>query len=146
MSREAEPRNGSDTERASRQPAPIAGARGGASLLSSPLGAASLHLLNNALRRMTPPPPFFRPSAYLVVDSEDEWYAEEVAAVEAGVKEHGLTLMVFAEWWVVRGVGEGLSCAGREVGSVGVKELSLHCKQRSVCRAVGSAGQCSEQG
>ena len=36
--------------------------------------------------------------AYLVVDAEDEWRAEEVAAVSRAVKEHGLALLVFAEW------------------------------------------------
>jgi len=36
--------------------------------------------------------------SYLVVDSEDEWYPEEVKAVETAVKEHGLHLIVFAEW------------------------------------------------
>ncbi|KAI8470645.1 MAG: hypothetical protein J3K34DRAFT_509177 [Monoraphidium minutum] len=37
--------------------------------------------------------------AYLVVDSEEEWYPGEVAAVEAAVKEGGLQLIVFAEWY-----------------------------------------------
>ncbi|KIY97835.1 hypothetical protein MNEG_10128 [Monoraphidium neglectum] len=37
--------------------------------------------------------------SYLVVDSEDEWYPQEVAAVEAAVKQHGLQLIVFAEWY-----------------------------------------------
>jgi hypothetical protein len=48
-----------------------------------------------------------------VVDSEDEWYPQEVAAVEAAVKQHGLQLIVFAEWCVaggdhcVKGAGKG---------------------------------------
>lgn len=33
-----------------------------------------------------------------MVDSEDEWYPGEVKAVEAAVKDHGLALLVFAEW------------------------------------------------
>lgn len=36
----------------------------------------------------------------LVVDSEEEWYPEEVAKLERDVKEEGLVLMVFADWCV----------------------------------------------
>lgn len=38
--------------------------------------------------------------AYLIADAEEEWYPEEIAKLEVDVKEHGLMLMLFAEWWV----------------------------------------------
>eukprot|EP00775_Hariotina_reticulata_P005633 gene5633-5872_t len=37
--------------------------------------------------------------AYLVLDAEEEWYKEEVAALESAVKESGMALIVFAEWY-----------------------------------------------
>lgn len=36
---------------------------------------------------------------YLVLDAEEEWYKEEVAALTSAVKEHGMALVVFAEWY-----------------------------------------------
>eukprot|EP00887_Chlorella_sp_A99_P005260 scaffold1.g5260.t1 len=38
-------------------------------------------------------------TALLVVDSEDEFYLEEVNKLEADVREHGLGLLVFADWY-----------------------------------------------
>ncbi|GFR44443.1 hypothetical protein Agub_g5653, partial [Astrephomene gubernaculifera] len=46
----------------------------------------------------------FDPTQYgalLVVDSEEEWYPEEVSALEAAVRLHGLSLLVFADWYNV---------------------------------------------
>ena len=37
----------------------------------------------------------------LIVDPEEEFYAAEVAKVAADVSEHGLGLIIFAEWYNV---------------------------------------------
>ncbi|EFJ52617.1 hypothetical protein VOLCADRAFT_85780 [Volvox carteri f. nagariensis] len=44
----------------------------------------------------------FDPTQYgalLVVDSEEEWYPEEVTALHEAVSEYGLNLLVFADWY-----------------------------------------------
>lgn len=78
---------------------------------------------NNPSSPNSPPPkktehPLFPCSTYLVVDSEEEWYPEEVAAVDRGVQEHGLQLVVFAEWWVHLFLGRGAG-GGKEWGCRG---------------------------
>ncbi len=45
-----------------------------------------------------PRPPCSNYGAYLLVDSEEEYYPAEVTKLEKDVRGHGLTLMVFAEW------------------------------------------------
>ena len=37
----------------------------------------------------------------MIVDPEEEFYAAEVAKVAADVSEHGMGLIVFAEWYNV---------------------------------------------
>ena len=39
--------------------------------------------------------------ALLVVDSEEEFYEEEIAKLHRDVEQHGLGLIVFAEWYNV---------------------------------------------
>ena len=34
----------------------------------------------------------------LLVDSEEEFYKEEIEKLEKDIKEHGFSLFVFAEW------------------------------------------------
>jgi hypothetical protein len=43
--------------------------------------------------------------ALLIVDSEDEWYEEERRKLAADVKEQGLALVVFAEWYNAASLG-----------------------------------------
>lgn len=49
-------------------------------------------------RSVTQPPPA-QYGAVLIVDSEEEFYPEEVAKLAADVAERGLGLVVFAEWF-----------------------------------------------
>ena len=39
--------------------------------------------------------------AVLIVDSEEEFYEEEIAKLHSDVEQHGLGLIVFAEWYNV---------------------------------------------
>ncbi|GIL57416.1 hypothetical protein Vafri_12651 [Volvox africanus] len=69
----------------------------------------NFHGLYNALRDkgyfleiLGSPATCFDPTQYgalLVVDSEEEWYPDEIAALEAAVSKLGLNLLVFADWY-----------------------------------------------